>query len=83
MILLSQAQEFINLQDTHKMTALHHAVELDCVDIVRMLLEHGALVSVLDGQERSCLHLAAHDNRVDIARVSHKNEYEVDQMDNL
>ncbi|ELT90015.1 hypothetical protein CAPTEDRAFT_54593, partial [Capitella teleta] len=62
-------EDFINIQDGHKMTALMTAVKMNSKEIVHLLLDHGASVSILGPDERTCLHLAVQCNKVEIVQV--------------
>ncbi|EDO47759.1 predicted protein [Nematostella vectensis] len=59
----------INDQDENRMTALHHSCLYGRIEIVRLLLEHGADLEVRDSKGWTALHFAANGGFLDVTSL--------------
>jgi ankyrin repeat protein len=57
----------LDIPDCQGKTALAKAREMGCIDIVRMLLEHGADANWIDSNSKSIIQLAVKDEQKEIA----------------
>ena len=80
MRLLLQAkigEAFINRQDREGFAHLHEAVELEKVEIVRLLITHSANVNLPGKADSTPLHYAAYRGNLEIARILLENRANV------
>ncbi|XP_063870145.1 transient receptor potential channel pyrexia-like [Scylla paramamosain] len=59
MLINTTSTKALNLSDMRGMSPLHDAAASGCLPVVKILLEHGAIVTTLDNQGQSPLHKAA------------------------
>lgn len=71
----------INMTDNDGRTILHHAAMCGCLEVVELLLDHGAIVDVFDNQCMTPLHRAAASGHEDIVRFLLEKGANIDVVD--
>ena len=73
----------VKSQDVRKQTPLHRAATIDNVEIVKILIEHGADVNALDHCDASPIFIAACHGHWEIFKILVENGAELDNLDYL
>lgn len=74
---------FVNQCDLHTVSPLHEAIENQQLDVVRILLSHGADTNIHDANGRTALHLAAGNGSVAAVDILIKGGAQINVRDNL
>jgi ankyrin repeat protein len=79
--ILNENPASVNMRTASQETSLHEVARLGYVDIVRVLLAHGADIGARDSSGDTSLHLAARLGHVEVARTLLAHGAEIDARD--
>lgn len=86
LVIECRLKDKLNLQDSHGLTVLHHAMKVGCKDIVKLLLDYGAKTRLRDCEGRQPFMVACENGKLDCVKLfvgkGAKTKIDINAQDN-